>query len=179
VSHNRKLESKKNVEIAEDLIKTHLSYTPELNDTSRKAFLKALNYLSKAIELDSLNTRAYHDKLTVLTDLGKDIDVMTLSKLLKIDPGFVSGYTQLGFVYERQGKIDSAKQAYENAKSAYLNKPNSDTRNLNLIIIEFLISNNKANALAKLKDFPIKNPELLRVVKDQINEIDSERLIKK
>ncbi|HEY5405517.1 MAG TPA: hypothetical protein VIJ92_00455 [Ginsengibacter sp.] len=175
ISHQRKSESLKNTLLAEDLIKNSLSYTDSLNDTNRKDFEKALRYIDKAIALDSSNVRAYEDKQTIYTNLGKEVDTLTLFKILELKPNFAEEYVILGGVYERLKRIQSAKEAYKKAKIIYLSRPPSDGRNLNLIVTEFRITNDKSEALEKLKQFPIQNPNLKRDVMVSIDDIEKGR----
>lgn len=172
-SQNDKIKSYNNVQLAEQIIKENISHIE--TDSSKSAFLKALKYLNKAIELDSLNKQAYQNKVTVLKELGRVTDViLTLSKLLTIDPEYAEGYIVLGFNYEKLQKFDLAKMAYENAKSIFLKKFSSDLRNSNLIFIEYLITKDTNEAFGKLKSFPIKNLELEESVRLQIHELEKE-----
>jgi len=175
-SQERKAQAQRDIEIAENLVKQNLSYTPNLNDSNRNGFTKALNYINKAIELEPQNVRAYKDKLTILNNLGITPDPTILIKLLELDPNFAEGYIQLGQIYEKLNKIDSATISYKNARSIYLKKPSNDLRNLNLIVIEFLITNDKNEALNKLQEFPILNTNLKEAVQNDINEIMKSRL---
>ncbi len=174
-SRNRKLESQKDVVAAEKIIKNNLSYSPDLNNQIQDSLEKALGYLTKAIELDSLNGHAYKDKITVLTNLNRSIDTTTLMKLLRIEPDFAEGYIELGNIYVKYGNIETAKTNYEKAKQIYLNKPSTDLRNLNLIVIEFLITNDKNLALSKLQQYPIESADVKKAAISQIDEISKGR----
>jgi hypothetical protein len=61
----------------------------------------------------------------------------------------------------------------------YLSCISAPEEDLNLVVIEFLVLNDKGAALAKLKEFPIKDLRLLNAATDAINEIDSVRVLKK
>lgn len=170
VFYHRKLESHQDTLLAEDLIKNNLSYTDSLNDSNRKGFEEALNYVNKAIALDSSNIRAYNDKQSIFINLGRGIDTLTAFKILELKPDFAEEQELLGIYYESIKKNQSANEAYKKAKSIYLERPSSDGRNLNLIILEFRITNDRSETLEKLKQFPIKDPRLARQVMFIIND---------
>lgn len=176
ISHHKKLESQKDTLLVEDLINNNLSYTDSLSVTNRKGFEKALSYVNKAIELDSSNIRAYNDKQTISINLGKRIDTLTAFKILELKPDFAEEYVLLGSYYESLKKNKSANEAYKKAKLIYLSRPSSDLRNLNLIGLEFLITNDKSEALEKLKQFPIQNPKLAKQVMVIIDGIEKGRM---
>lgn len=153
------IQSKKNVQAADEIIKDHISHSEELN--SQKALLKALDYLDKAIEFDSLNMLAYQNKVTVLTVLKKHSELIKpLVKLVELKKDFAEGYVTLGLAYENLQKYDSANLAYKNAQTSYLKQKPSDNRNYNLIFIEFLLTKDKNATMRKLKEFDIHDPEL-------------------
>jgi len=174
ISYNRKLESEKDVLLAEDLIKKNLSYTDSLSDANRKGFEKALSYINKAIALDSLNIRAYKDKQEIFTNLGQEVDTLTVFRILELEPNFAEEYIVLGHIYERLKKNQLAKEAYSKAKLIYLKEPVSDGRNFNLITLDFLINKDKSEALEKLKQFPIENPKLVKQIMVVIDDIEKE-----
>ncbi len=175
ISQTDKNKSDNYIKLSENIIKENISCIN--TDSCKKAFQKALAYLNIAIKLDSLNKNAYLNKITILKELGKDTDVInTLSKLLTIDSLYVEGYTVIGIYYEKQQKFDSAKLSYGRAKSIYLKKPATDLRNGNLIFVEYLITNNKDEAFKKLNHFTIQNLELVNNIKEEIIEIEKERL---
>lgn len=172
LSQNNKLKSKRDVDSAEYLIKNNLVYSSTLNDSSQQRLKRALNYINKAIELDSLNTAAYQDKLTILENLGKGFDPAIMSKILQLH-SFAEGYIALGGYYESLNKFDSAKKEYNKARLLYLKKSDNDSRTGNLIYVEFLISNNKSEALSDLKQ--LKDSILKDEVIQAIEEIERKR----
>ena len=178
VANENKSESRKKVKRAEQIIKGNLGYSATVGDSTKEALGKALDLLNEAIELDSTDTLAYLDKVTVLRNLNREVDSKMWIKILDLKPNFAEGYMELGFLYERRKNMDSAELSYRKARSIYLNKPISDLRNLNLIILEFLITNDKKGALNKLTEYPIQDSDLRKTAEEQILAIESGRLKK-
>ncbi len=138
---------------------------------------KALDFINKSIEHDSLNINAYNLKTTILLRLGKYNDaILTLNKLLRIKKSFAEGYTLLGLTYEKIKSMDSANIAFNKAKEIYLTKPSNDLRNFNLITLEYLITKNKSEALKKLEEYNITNDELKKSLELELEELEKNRL---
>ena len=156
-----KIRSKKNVQLAEKILEQHRKYTEE-DTTANSALLEALAYVDQAIEFDSTNVPAYQNKITLLTILGnrKNDLIKPLVELVKLKPNFAEGFFQLGLIYESQKHHDSATFAFNQAKNRFLKRPASDTRNYNLVLLEFLITKNENAALEKLKEIDVKDVEL-------------------
>ncbi len=167
-AQNNKLKSQHYIQLSDSILREAVLQSTV--DTSK--YLKALEYLNLALKIDTLNVRAYNDKVTIFQMLKKTDEMKTsLLQLLHIKPEFAEGYFALGSIYENKNQLDSAKMYFKMAKLNYLKRPANDSRNSNLIIVEYMISKDKDKALSKLKEYPIENKEVENSVISQIKDI--------
>ncbi|MEN6356962.1 MAG: tetratricopeptide repeat protein [Armatimonadota bacterium] len=90
----------------------------------QKKYNKALDAITKAINLGFKNTAAYLLSAGIRYHLKQyDEAIKDSREMIKIDPYDVDGYYYLGFIYYHLHKLNSAKQAYEKAVQINPNVP--------------------------------------------------------
>lgn len=163
------LESKKYVKIAQKIFNDNYQFNDQLK--SQQALTEAVKYLNKALEIDSTNTNALENKITIFKILGKTSEMVEpIEKLLLLKPDYAESYLQLGAVYEYLQSYDLANITYKKAERAYLISPPSDYRNYHLVFITFLLTRDKNVTLKKVKELEFKDSEELKNLYIDIDE---------
>lgn len=163
------LESKKYVQIAQKIFNDNYQFSDQLK--SQQALTEAVEYLDKALAIDSTNTNALENKISILTILGKTSEkVEPLKKLLVLKPDFAESYISLGAIYEHLKSFDLANTTYKKAEIAYLKRPPSDNRNYHLVFVTFLLTRDKNVTLKKVKELDFKDSEELKNLYIDIDE---------
>lgn len=95
-----------------------------------QTYLKAANYIKKAIEHDSNYVNAYTNLAQIYYKLdSNNLALDVLNSLLKVKPNYVEAITTKGFVLEKMSKQEKANHQYKKALQIYsfkLDKTYSD-----------------------------------------------------
>lgn len=125
--------------------------------------LNALDLLNRAIDCDSMYQLAYLNKLTVLTMLGKQREVLILierlERVLPQDPGI---FIAKGLQYEKIGKKDSAEVWYDRAKQRCDQNLDAYPDSANFIydrVMLIAITAGKEQALSEIDKYISRYPE--------------------
>lgn len=85
-----------------------------------QTYLKAANYIKKAIEHDSNYINAYTNLAQIYYKLdSNNLALDVLNSLLKVKPNYVEAITTKGFVLEKMGKQEKANHQYKEALQIY------------------------------------------------------------
>lgn len=123
---------------------------------------KALAHLNKALEINRKNDAAYTNKVTILCTLGRYREALkVLKEATHIQENFAEGYSYQGFIYERLGKMDTARIMYRSAIEAYnkrLKKRDNINDKINRAFMLFFVKGKEA-ALKELNHIIKNNPD--------------------
>lgn len=114
-------------------LKTHIvnPLAKKLNDSAMQKWMNlsdssdygiVIGLLDQATTIDSQFYIAYWNKLALLNTIGKYNEAIHVTRdLLRLQPNTADVYTIIGTMYEKMGKPDSAKIAYNMAEEKFSN----------------------------------------------------------
>lgn len=160
--------SQKNNPIAKDLNNKAINILISNNDSNIQQLQMGLNYLDSAIKIDSNYLTAYTNKISFLIKLKRQNDaILVCDYLINRKYSVAELYMMEGFIYENKGdSIRSIKNyilARNNFKDRIQKDQNKVSNQINLIFSEFMISNDKKEALKEIEILKNKFPQNVEI----------------
>lgn len=163
----------------------YLSKVIDVDDSLWNSYYdSSLVYLCKAIELDSLYLNAYTNKAQVLVKIGLLTEALeTLSKAEKIRPNFAEVIMGQGFIFEKMGDLKEAQKKYKEALQAYSSRLEIDSLKDNTkmdIAFLYIFLEDKRRAIDEIHDLILSDPKnkMYYEFEDMIEGFDREKFIK-
>lgn len=138
-----------------------------INNGNETDYMKALDLLNKAINIDSTYYMAYSNKITVLIRLKEyDKAIKTCKYLVtNIKQDYPEAFTILGILYDKLNKKKNAEHYYKKAIKAYTKRINSKEEILDMInkahLIYIMDNKRGLNEIDSLINAYPSNDELL------------------
>lgn len=105
------------------------------NDNNIDSFNKVMQLLDQSIQKDSSYYLAYNNKAQLLCEREKYNEaIITLDKILKINPALVEVKTFKAFMLEKSGNNDKALDIYKNVLEDYNRNLSTDSDNISLLL---------------------------------------------
>lgn len=137
------------------VIYAHIGIPVSRQDTHR--LMIAVEYLDKALDLDSLNRSAYRNKLNILSSMQEwESAIEAIDQWLSFGESGYYDYMLKGFVYEKMKLSDSSRIAFEKALRVFDEAGYSEADDRNQV--------QKAIAIAFLKGKEAGLAEISRII---------------
>jgi len=158
-----------------------------------KDYVKAINLINKAIDINSSHPSLYNNLGTVHKEMEEyDLAIKNFEKAIKLNPNYAEAYNNLGIIFKKKNQY---KEAYNNYKIAIKINPNyaeaynnlgllyAETKNYKESIINFSkaieINNNYIDAYKNRANIYSLNKQNLLAIKDynKLRILDSDKEI--
>lgn len=140
----------------------------------------SLNELDRAIEIEPELTELYTHKANILLALNQDKQAIhVLKKVLEIEPNFVEAITLIGFINEKNGEKEIAKEWLQRAIEGYNERIEEDefvmNSKVNKVFIHIFLEDEEIakNSLEKLnQEYP--NDSQIEYLEQLLHNFDKE-----